>query len=354
MERRFLFYIFFFLYPLFGLGQDTIPKKKVKALITPSIGYAPETSGTLGAVSLFDIDMYHDGTRPSFARSEITYTLKNQILWQNRWNYFTRKAIWNYTGLFDISKYVDNYYGIGPRTTTDKEVSYQNFRVSLESYFNRHIFGQSYVGLGIRYNHQSHFEPFKGSILSPDLITANSIGGTVQFMSDHRDDLVTPTRGHYVQVIQEVNALIGSHTYGRTVIDARKYLTLDAKDRHILYLRAYHVSAWGKPPFYDYGLLGGDQNTRGYFYGRYRDQHMSVFQLEYRTPYWWRIGLAFFGGTGIVYPDLKSMGIRSFKPNAGVGFRFLFNRMDGTNLRIDYGIGENGQRGIYLSFGESF
>ena len=354
MKLYTLLLAFLGLLPLVGFTQDSIPQKKVRALVTPSLGYAPETSGTIGAVSLFNIDAYHDDTRPSFARSEITYTLKDQILWQNRWNYFTRKAIWNFTGLFDISKYIDNYYGIGPRTTLLDEVRYQNFRVAFEGYFNRKVFGQSYVGVGLRYNHQSHFEPLKDYVLSPDLITANSLGGTIQFMSDHRNDLVTPTSGHYVQVIQEVNGLIGSHAYARTVVDARKYLTLDAKEKHILYLRGYHVSVWGEAPFYDYGLLGGDQNTRGYFYGRYRDQHLSVLQLEYRTPYWWRIGLAFFGGTGIVYPDLKSMGLRSFKPNAGVGFRFLFNRMDGTNLRIDYGIGENGQRGIYLSFGESF
>ncbi len=354
MYKGFLLFLTFYVISFTGLTQDTLRTRKVKPLIAPSFGYAPETSGTIGAVALFDIDMYQDGTRPSFARSEFTYTLKNQILWQSRWNYFTRRAIWNYTGLFDISKYIDNYYGLGPKTSLMDEVKYQNFRVALEAYFNRHISGNSYVGLGLRFNHQSHFEPIKGYELTDRLTTTNSIGATLQYMSDSRNSMVTPTRGHYLQAIQEFNFNLGHNFYSRSVIDFRKYMTVDSHQKHILYVRGYHVSTWGTPPFYDYGLLGGDQNTRGYFYGRYRDKNLTVLQLEYRTPYIWRFGLALFGGTGIIYNDFSNLNLRSFKPNAGVGLRFLFNRIDGTNLRVDYGIGENGQKGIYISFGESF
>jgi hypothetical protein len=42
------------------------------------------------------------------------------------------------------------------------------------------------------------------------------------------------------------------------------------------------------------------------------------------------------------------------KWNAGMGLRFLVDKQDRTNLRFDYAVGQDGNRGFYFSFGESF
>lgn len=56
----------------------------------------------------------------------------------------------------------------------------------------------------------------------------------------------------------------------------------------------------------------------------------------------------------MIYEKVNNIENESFKPNAGVGLRFLVDKSEGTNLRIDYAIGAHNQSGFYISFGESF
>jgi hypothetical protein len=56
----------------------------------------------------------------------------------------------------------------------------------------------------------------------------------------------------------------------------------------------------------------------------------------------------------MVYEKVNSIENESFKPNAGVGLRFLVDKNEGTNLRFDYAVGAGNQSGFYISFGESF
>jgi hypothetical protein len=42
------------------------------------------------------------------------------------------------------------------------------------------------------------------------------------------------------------------------------------------------------------------------------------------------------------------------KPALNVGIRFLADRKEKINLRIDYAAGIQGQRGFYFAFGEAF
>jgi hypothetical protein len=56
----------------------------------------------------------------------------------------------------------------------------------------------------------------------------------------------------------------------------------------------------------------------------------------------------------MVYKNFNQIENESFKPNAGFGFRFLVDKKENTNLRIDYAVGAQNQSGFYISFGESF
>ncbi len=56
----------------------------------------------------------------------------------------------------------------------------------------------------------------------------------------------------------------------------------------------------------------------------------------------------------MIYKNLDNLTSTNFKPNAGVGLRFLVDKNERTNLRFDYAIGQDGQKGFYISFGESF
>jgi outer membrane translocation and assembly module TamA len=94
--------------------------------------------------------------------------------------------------------------------------------------------------------------------------------------------------------------------------------------------------------------------VRGFYYGRYRDNNLSSLQTEFRLPLVWRFGLATFAGLSNIYSEKNSFKFTNLKYNFGLGIRFLVDRKDNTNLRIDYAIGSNKNSGFYVSFGESF
>ncbi|HYH56974.1 MAG TPA: polymerase, partial [Anseongella sp.] len=80
----------------------------------------------------------------------------------------------------------------------------------------------------------------------------------------------------------------------------------------------------------------------------------ATLQTELRTPVVWRFGVAAFGGLTKVYNWTDRFEIGRVKPNYGGGLRFLIDRKNDINLRLDYARGSDGQDGFYVAFGESF
>jgi outer membrane translocation and assembly module TamA len=100
-------------------------------------------------------------------------------------------------------------------------------------------------------------------------------------------------------------------------------------------------------------LLGGDAIMRGYYNGRYRDNQQMSIQGEYRRQLLPWLGVTAFSAFGDVASDFNSFDLGDFKWAAGGGLRFMVNRSDRINIRIDYGIGEN-TSGFYFAFAEAF
>ena len=101
-------------------------------------------------------------------------------------------------------------------------------------------------------------------------------------------------------------------------------------------------------------LIGGDKNVRGYYYGRFRDKNLSSIQSEFRTVLFWRLGISVFGGISKVYSNTGDFDLNNLKPNYGFGLRFLMDKKEQINLRLDYARGSKNQAGFYVVFGESF
>ena len=77
-------------------------------------------------------------------------------------------------------------------------------------------------------------------------------------------------------------------------------------------------------------------------------------QLEYRQYFWWKFGFVVFGGVGDVAPELTKFTINTIKYSYGLGLRFLFNKEEKVNLRVDLGFGNDGNSGIYFGIEEAF
>jgi len=93
---------------------------------------------------------------------------------------------------------------------------------------------------------------------------------------------------------------------------------------------------------------------RGYFEGRYRDRTYVMLQTEYRQYFSKRFGFVAFAGLGDVGSEITSLKFKEFKYSFGGGLRYLFNKKENVNLRVDIGIGKDGNTGIYFGIEEAF
>ncbi|MCJ8290892.1 MAG: BamA/TamA family outer membrane protein [Crocinitomicaceae bacterium] len=334
-------------------AQDSTKVRKLKVLPVPAFGFAPETRYYVGAVCLFTINPFQDTlTRTSTAKVEFNYTWNRQIILEGELDYFFKEEKWFLGSNIHYSKYPDQYFGIGARTLDSDGVLFQSNRLKLDVELSKQVLPKTFLGGGIRYFNYSNIGTLSDTVaLHDELTNFSDIEIKVDFFKDDRDRILTPTTGSFCKLTVGVN--YANTVYLHLLADARKYYSFGKKKNNVVAARFLQTSIIGDAPFYDLAILGGDRIARGYFYGRFRDQHLSTLQAEYRSPYLWRFGLAAFGGTSLVY-GTGDFGSESVKPNVGVGLRFLVDKNDRTNLRFDYAIGRDGQSGFYVSFGESF
>jgi outer membrane protein assembly factor BamA len=334
-----------------SFGQDSIRAKKIKVLPVPAFGYSPETKTYVGAVTLFTINMYRDSvTRTSNAKFEVNYTWNKQVILESEWNYFFREEKWFTKGKIHYSKYPDLYYGIGSNTPESNKLSFDSRRFILEASALKNIGYKLFTGVNIRYTSYSTVNAENNVLIYPELTESSVFGLGYSLLKDTRNNLLTPTTGFYSYLNSTWH--FAKSDYLKFTVDLRYYKTW--KDKFTLANRFINDLNTGHPPFYDNALLGGDKFVRGYYLGRYRDNNLSSFQSEFRFPAFWKIYLATFGGLSNIYSAPKNLSLGNTKTNYGFGIRFLVDKTENTFLRLDYAIGQDGNDGFYISFGESF
>jgi len=336
-----------------SIAQDTIKMKKVKALPVPAFGYSPETKTSVGAVSLFNIDLYKDTlTRSSNAKVKFIYTWLKQIIVELGWNYFFEQEEWFTYGNLHYSKYTDSYFGIGSSSDNSGRVIFESNRLILEFQLLKKVRKKWFIGMETRHFNYFNFSTDQDTILYDELKNGSRTGIGWVIQNDNRNNLMTPTKGSFLKFSNNYN--FGNTNYSQIIVDGRKYFTCGDNTKQTFATRLYSKHIIGTAPFYDLALIGGNSFVRGYFFGRFRDNNLTTIQAEYRATLFWRIGIAAFGGTSLVYDHFKYINSSSYKPNAGLGLRILVDKEEGTNLRFDYAIGSDGETGFYISFGESF
>lgn len=329
-------------------------QKKIKLFPVPTFGYSPETQAYLGAVTLMTFQLQNDSsTRASSMKIEFTYTQNNQMIMDNNWSLFTTKEKWYSEGYFHFSKYPDIYYGIGSDTKEIDQIKYNSNRIEFDINIFKKLKDNFFLGLLYRYKNWYEIYPLD----YPDTIKLNSsyetiVNGTgLVFLLDKRNNILSPTKGKYLNILISLNNA-NSDLYIKSIIDVRFYKTFNKIHNFaIRYLGEFNS---GNPPFFDLSLLGGDPKAKGYYYGRFRDNFLNTIQTEYRSKLIWRFGYSVFAGISRVSNYEQFLNLNYLKPNFGIGLRFLIDRKDNINLRFDYGIGIDGQKGFYIAFGESF
>lgn len=343
-----IFLIVFCLFTQLSFCQDSIRTKKIKVLPVPAFGYSPETRTYLGAVVMATIDLYPDTiTRTSNAKVEFNYTWNKQLIVETGWNYFFKEEKWFTKGLIHFSKFPDLYYGIGSNTPDSNKLSFTSNRINIDVSALKKIKPHFFAGIGFK--HMNYSQLKSDSNTFSELKSDKLVGLNVTFQHDNRNSLLTPTKGHYFYFSNAIN--FSKQNYSKHILDLRIYKTWH---KITFSNRFYNELNSNTPPFFDLAFLGGDKFVRGFYFGRFRDKHLSTLQTEIRFPVFWRIGVSTFGGFSNLFPSFNQFIISESKFNAGIGLRFLVDKKEGTNLRFDYAIGSGKNSGFYISFGESF
>jgi hypothetical protein len=338
---------------------DSTRKAEFTVLPWPIGYYTPET-GIAGGAALVGVHRaaLEDSTaRPSSFVLNVIYTQKKQIIAKVSPDVFLDSAMYHVVGPIYFSRYPLRFYGIGNNTPDDLEEHYtsRTFRVALDAL--RRIADGFSGGVSFLYDTQTLSELRPGGLLEQAAISGSSggktVGAGVVFHWDTRDNIFTPSSGHYcLLTLRTSKPGIGSDfnfTYFN--LDLRRYLEVTTGS--VLAVQALATMTAGDVPFYFLAQLGGSDVMRGYFEGRYREKDLLAVQLEYRFPLFWRIGGVVFAGAGDVAPELSRFCVAQVKPAVGVGLRFMYNVVERVNVRVDFGIGKKSS-GLYMTAYEAF
>jgi outer membrane protein assembly factor BamA len=232
----------------------------------------------------------------------------------------------------------------------------------------KHIAGNFFLGAG--YKLQQHWNvvyrgPQDGAASDYQAYGAaahpTSSGLSLNALVDSRDNSVNASNGFYaaVQYYNYEKALGSNNNWQSLIIDVRKYYRLPENSENVIAFWSYNwLTLSGKPPYLDLPSTSWDTYSttgRGYIQSRFRGAQMVYLETEYRFKIS-RNGL--IGGVvflnGESFSAAQGTKLESIQPGYGPGLRIKLSKVSQTNLAIDYGFGNQGSRGLFLTVGEVF
>ncbi|RPI65429.1 MAG: hypothetical protein EHM47_18775 [Ignavibacteriales bacterium] len=333
----------------------------------PFASYSPETEWAFGAAGLFYFYMDNEASNTSRLSNllpSVEFTTKKQMTIELEHDIYLNNSEYRFYGNLGFAKFPFSFYGIGNNTLEENEESYTARYFYIESTFIKNFIPDKGSGLnaGIKYEFRSDklIKKKPGGLLSSRNIWGNS-GGIISGLGiivnwDTRDNTFSTFSGEYIEINGSFfgKYLFSDYIYNSYNLDARKYFNFPVFDT--LHIAAFQFAAnltSGRPPFYKLATFGGDENMRGIFQGRFRDNTSFYLQGEYRFHIIWRIGMAAFAGLGEAANKITSFAINQLKTAYGIGFRFFVIPDEKILARLDFGFSK-GEGQMYLSFNEAF
>jgi outer membrane protein assembly factor BamA len=343
------------------LKQDSVivqNSKKIEFSPFPVLAYAPETNlqfGVFGSI-VFKGKAVKENSyyRPSTVSLFAIYSLRNQILFGNEMDLYFGKG-WNLYTYLRLFSYPDFYYGIGSNTIADSVEVYTEGYYRLNGRFLKTFNEKLFFGLAYDFQQSDIYDLKKGKVLEQKIINGSKggnlfgIGPSLRY--DTRDNVIYPTKGSQITA-EALFYNFGTYNYSNFTLDARQFYNIGG-EKNVIGMQLYLNYTDGNDiPFFKLPRLGGQGLMRGIIENRYRDNQAMYFQTEYRRIIKGRFGAAVFGAIGSVAPSVDQF--NQIKVAGGLGIRYKLLKESRLNIRVDYGIGTDGQSGIYFTVREAF
>lgn len=296
-------------------------------------------------------------SRPSSIRAALIYTQKKQSIIEFGHDLYLGGEDYHLIGNINFTNFSDRFYGIGNNTSEDMEENFRSRITRISINFQKRVIASFNIGILYEFEHNKIIEVekdgqlAKGEILGSGGGTASGIG--LLMNRDTRNDIFFPSSGDFWQLSTSMfmSGLGSSYDFTRYSLDLRKYFPLFSS--HVLAFQSMLNIITGDPPFQMLSLMGGQNWMRGFYRGRFRDKNMIIFQIEYRVPLWWRLGLVTFLAFGDVADKADNFVPRNFKYSGGWEFRYLLSRKEKINVRFDFGFSKE-SFGVYIAVSEAF
>lgn len=334
-----------------------------KLIIYPSFAYAPETSLEIGFATLYVYYTKRDTTnRLSELSGFAFYTLENQYGAWFEHAFYTDRNEWFFLGRLSYQNFPLLYYGIGPDSPTEYEALVNgNFTIIKERVL-REITHSFYFGLELDYENLTKVEFVQADPENPiDIPTGGegsaNLGLGLGALYDNRHNVLNVRKGFFSElaVLRYDDAWGSDYNFTSLISDTRVFKKINK--RQVLAAQLYGQFTFGEEiPFNQLALMGGDRLMRGYYLGRYRDDHLLAAQVEYRwLPFSFskRLGGTAFASVGQVFSPENDFDISKFLPTTGAGLRFLLFPKKDVYTRLDVAFTRDGS-GFYFLIGESF
>ncbi len=347
--------------------DTTSSESKSGWLAFPFASYTPETEWAFGAAGLFYFRTSSNNIYSSRASNIIPsaqYTTKNQFMIELDYDIYFSNDDYRLYGYFSFNRFPTSFFGIGNFTKEeDEEVYTPRYYLIRNTVIKRLITksnGGLYVGLRQELRNDKIVESKSDGSISNSQVTGSE-GGTVSGLGvnaifDTRDNTFSSSEGEYAEVqLNFFNKLfLSDYNFTSLLIDIRNYKTFSVFDSPTTFAFQFSASSTkGNTPFYILPTIGGKENMRGIYQGRYRDENSYFLQAEYRFPVYWIVGMTVFAGAAQVAKNISDYSLGDLNFAYGFGLRLNVIPEEKILLRADFGFGKDGGQ-IYLGFGEAF
>jgi hypothetical protein len=331
-------------------------KLSVLPFLVPA--YQPETSFLVGGGVVLALQPPKGSGR---RESQVTFSgaasVKSQFTGIALPDVFLLDDALELAGTISAARFPDIFYGVGNETLESDEESFTPNFYEVEVTPRWRVYKNVYVGPSARFYAADMEKVEPDGIIATSGLTGADGGRAVQvgFTAnwDTRNNQLNATTGGILRTTfrSALPALASDFRYDLLKLDGRRYLTLPWA-AHVLALQANVELRSGDPPFYETGRLGGDQNGRGFYDGRFRERQMVSVQAEYRARLFWRVGGVLFASMGTVAHTVEGLWGSRIHPAGGAGLRVAPLRDLPMNIRLDVAYGTDLQ--FYLNLGEAF
>lgn len=342
--------------------DSVLSGKKKGVLALPLLYYTPDTRFAYGVFGVYYFRLFSEedssATRLSYIKGLADYTQNQQLdLWSS-WSVFLKDERYILKGEFRYRNFPDRFYGVGNTTPVSNMERYQYDLFTIKKLVLRKVRPNLFFGADYQFTTFYNIRTKQDGILRGREVTGYNGGINSGFglvlLHDSRDNVINATRGMFFEASSYFfrYSLGSAFSYDNLNISYSSYH--EVIPGHVLAFQVQGNYNWGLVPFTNLATAGGDAMLRGYAANRFRDRHFTGAQMEYRMPLFWRLGAVAFAGVGDVFSHPSQVTMETLKYSVGGGIRFMANRKERMNIRLDYGIGRDGNQSFYLLLTESF